>query len=121
MVAEPAQMASPALRGAALPAVAQGSPSETGSAAGQIGAALCAGAAVFALASRGRKAPAISTDVVRRSAAPTMVIDPSHAVDAASTLVAAGSLSIPIPAFSPAKAFVMASSNLAIISGMTIQ
>jgi hypothetical protein len=53
-----------------------------------------------------------------------MVIDPSHAVDAvdaASTLLANDALSIPIPAFSPAKAFVMATSNLAIISGMTIQ
>merc|ERR1719238_2027083 len=50
-----------------------------------------------------------------------MVIDPSHAVDAASTLMAANTLSIPIQAFSPAKAFVMMTSNLAIISGMTIQ
>jgi hypothetical protein len=49
-----------------------------------------------------------------------MVIDPSHAVDAASTLMAAD-MQIPISAFSPAKAFVMMSSNLAIISGMTIQ
>jgi hypothetical protein len=50
-----------------------------------------------------------------------MMIDPSHAVDAASTLMADGALSIPITAFSPAKAFVMMTSNLAIISGMTIQ
>jgi hypothetical protein len=53
-----------------------------------------------------------------------MIIDPSHAVDtvnAASTLVADGSLSIPIPAFSPGKSFIMISANLATIFGMTIQ
>jgi len=46
-----------------------------------------------------------------------MVVEPSTVADA-STLLA---LSIPIPAYSPAKAFVMMFSNVLMISTMTIQ
>jgi len=52
-----------------------------------------------------------------RAATASMVVEPSTVADA-STLLA---LSIPIPAYSPAKAFVMMFSNILIISTMTIQ
>lgn len=106
--------ASPSLRGAPLPAAAPASPT---SSAAKIGAVLCAGAAVYAICSR----------PVQRSAAPTMVVDPSHAVDMASNLMAAipvqdpsTGFGTPIPAFTPGKAFVMMFSNLLVISTMTV-
>jgi hypothetical protein len=106
--------ASPSLRGAPLPAAAPAAPT---SSAAKIGAVLCAGAAVYAICSR----------PVQRSAAPTMVVDPSHAVDVASNLMAAipvqdaaNGFGTPIPAFTPGKAFVMMFSNLFVISTMTV-
>merc|ERR1711967_55657 len=50
-------------------------------------------------------------------AAPLMVVEPSS-LDAASQLLA---LSIPIPAYTPAKAFVMIAANVLVISTMRIQ
>jgi len=77
---------------------------------------LLAAAAAFTAAPM--RAPAASRALASRAvAAPSMVVEPSSAIDA-TTLLA---LSIPIPAFSPAKAFVMMISNLIIIFGMTIQ
>merc|ERR1712227_413901 len=49
--------------------------------------------------------------------APQMVVEPA-AVDAASQLLA---LAIPIPAYTPAKAFVMMFANILIICTMSIQ
>jgi len=58
-----------------------------------------------------------------------MIVDPAHAMDAASALIAArpetwgpelGDLAYPIGA-SPGKAFVMAFSNLMVICGMRVQ
>ena len=51
------------------------------------------------------------------ASAPTMLVDPAS-VDATTALVA---LSLPIPAFSPAKAFIMMFSNILIICSMSIQ
>ena len=58
--------------------------------------------------------PAAATNL---ASAPTMLVDPSS-VDATSALVA---LSLPIPAYSPAKAFIMMFSNILIICTMSIQ
>ena len=55
--------------------------------------------------------------VAHSVAAPTMVLEPSS-IDAASSLLALG---IPIPAFTPAKAFIMMFSNVLIICTMSIQ
>ena len=52
------------------------------------------------------------------ASAPTMLVDPTSAVDATSALVA---LQLPIPAYSPAKAFIMMLSNILIICTMSIQ
>jgi len=48
-----------------------------------------------------------------------MIVDPVASIDT-STLLAAG-LSLPIPAFSPAKAFVMMAANIISICGCKIQ
>merc|ERR1719261_336936 len=54
---------------------------------------------------------------VRAVAAPSMALEPSS-IEAASSLLAIG---IPIPAFTPAKAFIMMFSNILIICTMSIQ
>ena len=55
--------------------------------------------------------------VVAAKAAPLMVLEPTS-LDAASQLLA---MSIPIPAYTPAKAFVMIAANVLVISTMRIQ
>ncbi|KOO30006.1 hypothetical protein Ctob_009433 [Chrysochromulina tobinii] len=65
--------------------------------------------------------PAASHALASRAVAPTMLVEHLPAIDAASQLVAAQGLVLPIPAFSPAKAFVMMFFNIITIFGMTIQ
>merc|ERR1719197_730183 len=60
---------------------------------------------------------ALRAPVAPATAAPVMALEPST-IDAASSLLALG---IPIPAFTPAKAFIMMFSNILIICTMSIQ
>jgi len=81
--------------------------------------------ALFAVASAFTAGPAMRPSAshavaARQITAPNMVVEPAT-VDAASSLIAASALSLPIPAYSPAKAFIMIFSNLLVISTMSIQ
>ena len=58
--------------------------------------------------------------VSRAAAAPAMVAEHADALSSASTLLALGG-PLPIPAFTPAKAFIMMFSNILIICTMSIQ
>ena len=65
-------------------------------------AALCATAHAFTVPSAAVRPAAASQVLAARAVAPSMVVEPS-VVDAASTTMLAAGLSIPIPAYSPAK------------------
>ena len=83
-------------------------------------ACLVASASAFVAAplaaGRGAIAPRLATAV-----APTMVVEHLQTIDAATQLLAEGQLQIPIPAFTPAKAFLMIFCNVLIICTMSIQ
>ena len=69
-------------------------------------------ACLLSVASAFMAAPAVRPAVARSAVAPTMIAEHTNTVAEASSLLA---LSIPIPAYSPAKAFVMMFSNVLII------